>query len=137
VSGCLNAMGEHEGNEHMSEPEEQNTAQEPINFSAGRYNPNNRGGILGRIWRRIEDLAYGEAPEGVCREDWIKQNIARHKAQRESEAASKRSTVKGRANAPRRDEEEDYPAHEYIRDCAEEWGMSDEQVENNLGLDKD
>jgi hypothetical protein len=32
---------------------------------------------------------------------------------------------------------EDYPLGNYIRDCAEEWGMREEDVENNLGLDKD
>jgi hypothetical protein len=36
------------------------------------------------------------------------------------------------------DTEDDlYDSGDYISECAEEWGMSTEQVENQLGLDKD
>jgi hypothetical protein len=30
-----------------------------------------------------------------------------------------------------------YSGEDYIRDCAEEWGMSEEQVENQLGFERD
>lgn len=37
------------------------------------------------------------------------------------------------------DQEEDdsESLSEYIGDCADDWGMTEEQVENNLGFDKD
>jgi hypothetical protein len=64
--------------------------------------------ILGNIWNKIEDLAYGEPPEGVSREDWVKEQMARDKQQQELEAASReRSAAKERAKTPRCDEDEE------------------------------
>jgi hypothetical protein len=35
------------------------------------------------------------------------------------------------------EDEEFYSGSDYISDCAEEWGMSEDDVANQLGLDKD
>ncbi len=35
------------------------------------------------------------------------------------------------------EDEDFYSGSDYISDCAEEWGMSEDDVANQLGLDKD
>jgi hypothetical protein len=37
----------------------------------------------------------------------------------------------------KKSDEEFYSGSDYISDCAEEWGMSEDDVANQLGLDKD
>lgn len=42
------------------------------------------------------------------------------------------------AKAPRQqvdDDYDEYPYEDYIADCAEEWGMTEDQVAEQLGLD--
>jgi len=63
--------------------------------------------ILDRIWNKIEDLAYGEPPVGVSRQDWVKEQMARYKQQQELEAARERNAAEERAKAPRSTEGEE------------------------------
>jgi hypothetical protein len=92
---------EHGAAKRGADVETQKESPELITVSAGLKS------MFGKLWNTIEDLAYGEPPEGVTREDWVKEQMARHEQHREQEAAKRRSVVKERPKAPRRDEEED------------------------------
>ena len=92
---------EHGAAKRGAHVETQKESPELITVSAGLKS------MFGKLWNTIEDLAYGEPPEGVTREDWVKEQMARHEQHREQEAAKRRSVVKEKPKPPRRDEEED------------------------------
>ena len=73
----------------------------------------------GWLWAKIEELAA--EPD-------------KQQAGKTVQQESGRSQIAKRAVAK---EDCDYPSGNYIRECAEEWGMSEEDASNNMGFDKD